>query len=424
MAVATPRIPRSATPANPSAKDHTSRRVSMRLALGLLYLHETLTGPELAEWLEVPRSTAIGILNSLAAKGYVMSEPRLERSGPGRPPLNWRLDPARGLYIGVGLEPRRINGVVVDAAGHTVLKCDLGEPQSAPAEGAIFAETLARRIREELMAPLLRDAQGAPMPSTPNILGVGIGVSGIVDSAQRGIIHSHFLDQRHVPLATLVETHLGGVSVRLHHDAHVAALAEWLAPAAPPASPGVIRRLRPSLKVMRSLLFYVMNLDYGIGAGLILAGNLWSGARNAAGEISGLSSLRDQYLQRLAPQSGKELSELTWAQVIRAAGRGDAAAAGLHHELLEGFAQKIMDAACLIDPTAIVIGGEVPEKAPEVVDELKRALEHKYGGLRISAPEVRSSLHQGFAVAHGAAMGFTSSYLAQAYAFDRLHADP
>lgn len=122
---------------------------------------------------------------------------------------------------------------------------------------AAMLDTLASAAREMLV--------GA---GNPAVNGAGISCGGPLDSA-RGVILSppNLPGWDAVPAASLVRERLG-VPVKLENDANACAVAEWKYGAG---------------RGVRSMAF--LTFGTGLGAGLILNGQLWRGATDAAGEI-------------------------------------------------------------------------------------------------------------------------------------------
>src|SRR3989442_8973401 len=131
--------------------------------------------------------------------------------------------------------------------------------------------TEAARGRDHVIKRIV-DAvkQGLEEDGTPprRVRALGIGLPGPVDPAAGLVISPGNLPGfRNVPLNRIL-TRATGIPSFLHHDAHLAALGEHRRGAARGASE----------------LIYV-TVSTGIGAGLILRGELYAGAHGIAGEI-------------------------------------------------------------------------------------------------------------------------------------------
>jgi len=106
--------------------------------------------------------------------------------------------------------------------------------------------------------------------SGKNVAGVGIGIPGIIDSA-RGILTQapNISNVDDYPIRDALAEKMGSsIPVFIENDANCAAVGEWWVGAG---------------KSVDSLV--IITLGTGVGGGIILKGELWSGADGMAGEI-------------------------------------------------------------------------------------------------------------------------------------------
>lgn len=137
----------------------------------------------------------------------------------------------------------------------------------------------------------------------------------------------------------------------------------------------------------------------GVGSGAVLAGALWRGAHNGAGEIGhtqvvpdglpcpcGRLGCMEQYasgsgLQRrlgralaaraptaLREATGGDPARLTAAMVWRAAAEGDRLARELQAEAERYLTLAVANYVTLVDPEVLVLGGGVVETVPALFD--------------------------------------------------------
>jgi glucokinase len=114
--------------------------------------------------------------------------------------------------------------------------------------------------------------------SGKNIAGVGIGIPGIIDSA-RGIVTQapNISNVDDYPIRDVLAEKLGSrIPVFIENDANCAAIGEWWLGAG---------------KSVDSLV--IITLGTGVGGGIILKGELWSGADGMAGEIGHITVFPD-----------------------------------------------------------------------------------------------------------------------------------
>ncbi|MER7335523.1 ROK family transcriptional regulator [Micromonospora sp. NPDC000119] len=218
---------------------------------------------ELAARTGLTRATVSAVVEDLLAGKLVSEAEPTPRTGAGRP--------SRGLVLaadgpaGLGLEVNvdYLAACVVDLAGrvrhHTVLRADL-RPVSP-------AEAVAR------LADLAAHARAGAAREGLTLAGAALAVPGLVDDA--GLVRlAPNLGWRDVPVPALLAghppltAHVDGVPpLVVDNEANLAALGELHAGPAGPAS------------------FLHVSGEVGIGAGIVLDGSLFRGARGWSGEI-------------------------------------------------------------------------------------------------------------------------------------------
>jgi glucokinase len=134
--------------------------------------------------------------------------------------------------------------------------------ESMPTEGERGPGHVVRGIAR--MVDDLVERNGVPRSS---LRGVGIGSPGPLNTKTGVIVNTPNLRWRAVPLRDLVEEAVG-VRAVLENDANAAALGEWWKGAGAGVS---------------SLVCFT--LGTGVGGGIVIAGDIWHGATDVAGEL-------------------------------------------------------------------------------------------------------------------------------------------
>ena len=184
---------------------------------------------------------------------------------------------------------------------------------------------------------------------------IGIGIPGTVDSAAGRVSHAINLGVESLDLGTALESALG-VPVRVENDVNAAALGAFYALEQPAdASMGYL------------------NLGTGLAAGLVLRGELWRGARGAAGEIghilvdpAGPLDLDGQHGGHEVMASGSGIAR-QWATgednavtaMLDAADAGDERAIEIRRRLFDGVASAVRILVLTVDVDLVVIGGGI-----------------------------------------------------------------
>lgn len=222
-----------------------------------------------------------------------------------------------------------------------------------------------------------------------SLLGIGVAVPGRVDVKGRVLDGGCIPGWRGLPLRDVLRRKLE-VPVFVEQDANAAAMGEqWR---------GSAQRLRD---------FVFLALGTGVGAGVVLGGELHRGAHCAAGELGDLG-----------PPDGNRLSSVVGGAVIRnrvekTVGRRLGTSESLHyargHPELEPVLRQVFDhvalavsaVASLLDPEAVILGGGTAAAGELLLYEVKKRVE---SALRV-VPEIKLSALGESAQLYGAICG-------------------
>lgn len=357
------------------------RKVNESAILELIRERGPISRSELARLLHLSPPTITRIVNPLIEAGLVLEGDPGDSKGGRRPILltfNSRASLIVGVYVGQNLV-----GALADLNGEIFERRTL---PSLPGE-----EGIARLI--EFIRELCQSAAhyGAPLR------GVGVGVPSITLFAEGIVTWAPSFGWRDLPLKHRLEEALD-VPVFIENSVNLITLGEsW----------------RGAGRGLRNLL--CIQIGDSIGAGLILNGQLYRGSDYAAGEI-GYTIPNEQFLGRtyddygclegLAGSSGivrrtrqrveaGELSTLTPADMVKltvemvlsAARAGDMLAQAVVQETVDYLSIAVANAAAIINPDRIIIGGDLAEFADLFVEPVRARIQ----GLIPVAPEISLS---------------------------------
>ena len=206
---------------------------------------------QLARKLELAPSTVGIYVECLIREGFLLESEKASRDS-GRPPILLRPNPDGGRFIGVDFEARNIMTVVVDFSDQPLRYIH------EYIEQGDSVETVIEKI-EKVISDVIPAGSRSP-------LAIGVGVPGLVDSSKGvAIDYKYIANWRNVPIAERLSQRFG-IPVFLENNARTMALAElWF---------GQGRGLRD---------FVCIANRSGMGAGLILNGQLYCGAHHTAG---------------------------------------------------------------------------------------------------------------------------------------------
>ncbi|MFC1658889.1 ROK family protein [Candidatus Omnitrophota bacterium] len=219
-----------------------------------------ISRPEISQRLGVNIVTISNYIEDFI-KNKLVIEKELDISEGGRRPVLLDLNPKIAFAIGVGLNLTNMVGLLVDIKGNIVLKTQLKRPGTSVKE---VLETVLEIIRE-----IIRRSK----EYTSKIEGIGIGMAGIVNKQDGSIhwpekisSHNYTYASVNLPLKDLIEKEFG-LPTTIENDATAACFGEqWL-------------DLEPGL---RNVLYMVS----GVGCGIMINGEIYTGSKGCAGEVS------------------------------------------------------------------------------------------------------------------------------------------
>ena len=263
------------------------------------------------------------------------------------------------LTIGIDVGGTKVAAGVVDSGGRMVERLKRSTPAASP-------ERTAGVIGDAILELLGRHKVDA----------VGIGAAGFVDSAGSTILFAPNLAWRDEPLKKQVERHVG-LPVVVENDANAAAWAETNLGAA---------------RGYEHVIF--IGVGTGIGAGIVISGQLYRGRWGIAGEPGhyrvvpdgrlcgcGNRGCWEQYASgnalvaearefarrspgaavRLLQLAGGVAEGINGPEVTQAAREGDAVALRCFEIVGDWLGQGLAALAAILDPDCFVIGGGVSD---------------------------------------------------------------
>lgn len=231
------------------------RDLNVSLLIELVRQAGPVSRADLARRSELSPATVSGIVGELLRRG-IFSEVAVAPSSGGRPPVLLQLDPSAGYVVGIKLRGDGLTTVVCDLEANVAASGEVTGTFVADPEAALAAIEQATR-------QVLRDARVA----RSKVLGVGIGLSGLIDSGLGTCRFSHLLDWADVPIAEPLWQRLR-LPVWVDNDVNTLAVAEkW-------SGEGVTARN-----------FLTLSVGRGIGVGIVVDRTLYRGALGGAGEL-------------------------------------------------------------------------------------------------------------------------------------------
>lgn len=239
--------------------ESTEREKRNRAILETLRRFGPITRPEISRVLGLNIVTVSNYIEEFINKNLVF-EKEFDISEGGRRPILLDVNPDSGLVIGVGVNLLNIVGALVDLKGRIVARSSLERKD-------IGVKNVVNYIIEVITQTLNKSKE-----NHGKIKGIGIGIAGLVNKKEGSVrwpekVGNHYdYASVFVPLKNILEREFG-YPVMLENDATAACFGEqWL-------------DLERGIK-------NVIYMFSGVGCGIMINGEIYTGASGSAGEVS------------------------------------------------------------------------------------------------------------------------------------------
>lgn len=308
------------------------------------------------------RSTVSQRIGALLELGLIVEEGDAPSTG-GRPAIRLRLHEAGGVVLAADLGANHDRLAVADLGGRVLAE------HTARRSIAQGPEVILGWVRDNFLAQLAQLGLGVD-----EVIGIGIGVPGPVEFAAGRAVKPPIMPGWHgVSIADHFAGAFPGVDVLVDNDVNIMAVGEH-----------------------RSVCNGVSDLIYvkvatGIGAGIISSGRLQRGAQGAAGDIGHIRA--SEYLDEIcacgnagcieAVASGSALARRLRAlghdadgalDVVARVRDGNADAIRLVREAGRLLGEVLAHAVNLLNPSVLVIGGELAQVEQQLFAGLREAI--------------------------------------------------
>jgi N-acetylglucosamine repressor len=338
------------------ARRGTSREINRQIALNLIRTHQPVSRADLARLMNVRRGVASLLVSELLDEALIFEGAVGEAVGRGRKPTFLYIDSRERCVVGVDIRASRTYLMVTDLMGRPLGGVTSFQTNRDVAE---LMQELARRIKQALVN----------FKEVGACEGVGVVVPGMVDPAAGRVLHAPTLAWRDVnlrdPLAAAV-----GIPVHVENSGKACALAQLWA-------------TRSDMLASGNSVF--VSVSDGLGAGIIINGELLRGRHNTAGEFGhvplsvdgprcscGATGCWEAYVSNIATLSryfGRDLSEpkprgaedagFSVEDLIARARAGDAKALAAINSTARYLGLGLASIVNAMDPNRIYIGGEI-----------------------------------------------------------------
>jgi predicted NBD/HSP70 family sugar kinase len=378
-----------------SRKDEIKQKLLRELCF-----REELTRPDFIRKNGIRAATVLAAVDELKAE-KLLFEPGRKSTKTGRKSPLLRLNPAYGHFAGIELEPGKLRAVIVDTAGKVCDSAALKLEEGSDARKILLA-----------VDQLLMRLKNSPGSKWENVLGIGFADPGLVDIAAKISLRAVNLPGwENIETGRLLRQMTGCGETLVVPETVARTFAEYYQRC--PESP-------------QSL--FQMSLGTGIGGGFIKNGELFISDNNRGMEIGHVVIVPDGplcqcgnrgCLEAVAGEAGIKrkvrelivngvdtrlsLENFSLEAFVKAAA-SDRAAMMLVNEVCESIGLGLATVIALLNPSSIVISGELSKLGGILTNTVKRILQtHCFPGA-IENLSIEISTLDEFAAARAAAL--------------------
>ena len=371
----------------PALRPFSFRNQNKRVILDMIrFTPGGISRSEIARQMDLTRAAISTIIGDLEGQGLVHEATEGPTTG-GRRPVLLEINPQHGFVLGIDMGATHLGMVVTDFSAKVINEIEV--PFSISDGPHICLPRLQAQVKG------LLEHSGLDLSQ---VHAIGIGVPGpvVVEAGSVGA-PPIMPGWDGFPIRTHLES-MWGVPVSLGNDAEFGALGEWAAGAG---------------RGTKNLVY--IKVGSGVGAGLMLDGEIYRGTTGCAGEIGHIAIMESGPVctcgnrgcleavaggwaiarqAREAVRSGKrtqlsslEVDSITARDVAAAARMGDLVSQQIITEAGTYLGVAIANLVNLVNPSMVVVGGGVAQLGDLLLEPIRHAV--RVRSLRSAAQAVR-----------------------------------
>ena len=324
----------------------------------LVELRET-SRVELAKITTLTRATVSSIVSELIERDIVIETKETVRTS-GRSAMVIKLNKNAGRILSIELLTCSIYGIITNLYGEILYEVN---KKVETTDFKPYLKILLKTIDE-----LIQNTHD----STYGVIGIGIGIYGIL-SKNKKIKYTPFTSWKDIELKKIIEDYTG-IDTYVENEANISALGENI--------------INSNFDNMVSL-----NIGIGVGMGIIINKNLYTGENGFAGEIGhtilipngkkcvcGNYGCLERYISN--PATLERYQELTGELIsikefINRYHDNDKFANQVYNEFIDYLSLTINNISQILNPKSIIINNIIIENIPESISLIKNKLQSK-----------------------------------------------
>lgn len=330
------------------ASQQIIKEANMRLVFGLISKHEAISRADIKKQTGLSATTVSSLVEELMEEGFVAEGGTKTTGTSGRKAVLLHVKADGGYFVGVDV---RKGQIVADTYAldfspvfHIAIDCESSDGFALSLLRAISTASRGRRI-----------------------LGITVGLPAVIDSASNTVVSSTVIDAETARnVYTTVADAMPGVKIFLRNNSGLIAYAEKEF-----GKHGDINNL------------VSIDIDDGVGAGIILGGAMYNGANGMAGELGHVTidyngkrcqcgSYGCLELVASVPSILEQTGHCTLDDLKASLDAGDEHAYAVAERAARALAFGINNIINIVDPEFIVIGGSVRILGDYLITPLKK----------------------------------------------------
>ncbi|QUW21541.1 ROK family transcriptional regulator [Sporosarcina sp. Marseille-Q4063] len=342
------------------------KSVNKSIILNKIRTDAPISRAQIAKETKLTPPTVSSNVKELIEQGIV-KESELGKSQGGRKPTMLLIDNSAFSIVGVDIGPDMIECVMADLSGK------ISNRSSNKLTTSITNKQFLTILKE-----CIRTCIGGSPTSNDKIIGIGVAMHGVVEVETGTSLVAPILGLKNIPIKEELEKEFD-LDVKVENDARAIALGEsWFGDHGP----------------LESML--VVNIGRGVGAGLVMNGNLYHGSHDIAGEVGHMTiDLNGEVCEcgnpgclqtfitgpAIARRAQKFITknqhDLSGEQIYELAVIGDENIASVFKETGEIIGVGLTNLIHIINPEKIVLSGGVTKSGKLILPEIRKSIENR-----------------------------------------------
>ncbi|WP_297712700.1 ROK family transcriptional regulator [Clostridium sp.] len=364
------------------------KQLNVSAVLKIIKDNGSLSRAEIAKLTGLTPASVTNITKFLIEDNFLI-ESKIGESSGGRPPIILEFNPDARYVVGVGIGVGVIDVVITNLSASIIIKRSM----------RIEEERYDYDLVLKKLVNLINEVVKSSKIDKEKILGVGVALHGIVNAKTGISIHALYYGWKNRDIKEKLEEALD-LTVYVDNDVRAMSLGEsWF---------GATKDIAN---------FVTLNISNGIGAGIIINNMPYYGVDFSAGEIGHIVVEADgdkcncgnygcletvasnnnitrkaiklikQGVNSSLSKAIDDINDLSIEDICKAANDGDELSITILKEAARYIGIAITNLINILNPTAIVVVGEIFENTTHTIETLSEIVKNR--GLKLSSENVR-----------------------------------